>query len=484
MVSDQEAVMRKGDLKRISVFIASPGDLAPERKIFKDTIDALNAGFADGAGVEFVPIGWEDVLAETGRRPQAVINRELDQCDLFILALHRRWGQDAPDSKFSSYTEEEFQLAFRLWKKRKTPEVLVFFKTVDSASVADPGVQLKEVLHFRKKLEQGHATLIRSFNTDVDFGKEIDRHLRAFARGEYKDLGDDSPAIAFPKAEVTVLNKARREGAKRVEREEKQRSSAKRESYGKGKRASAAKADLRLVKAHQTDVTLARAAVDAARGGRIQDARILFAKATEDTTELSVLSVAAEFFRQIGDLDNASRLVQRQAAIARDRTIAARHYLALMPPGFTGSLMEQVMAQMVAQFPEELAAEIRSIAEEVYGGGKVERILLDLMVKYYTEGEIVQLARFLASPAGQSSLQKQPAMMMEMFEFGQREFQRVFSNRHPELAAGNDQLQSEPVGDANLLAAPAEQADQRPAGDADRQSLASTQGPDEARKAS
>jgi hypothetical protein len=472
--------MSKNDSKRISVFIASPGDLAPERKIFKDTIDALNAGFADGAGVEFVPIGWEDVLAETGRRPQAVINRELDQCDLFILALHRRWGQDAPDSKFSSYTEEEFQLAFSLWKKRKAPEVLIFFKTVDNASVADPGPELKKVLDFRKRLEQGHATLIRSFNTDVDFGKEIDRHLRAFARGEYRDLGDDSAAIAFPKAEVTVLNRARREGAKRVERQEKQSSPAKRGS-GKGKPASFGKADLSLVKASQTDLTLARAAVDAAKAGRIQDARILFAKATEDTTELSVLSVAAEFFRQVGDPDNASRLVQRQAAIARDRTIAARHYLALVPTGFTASLMEQVMDQMVAQFPEELAAEIRSITEEVYGGGKIERILLDLMVKHYTEGEIVQLARFLASPAGQSSLQKQPAIMIEMFQFGQQEFQRVFLQRHPEFAAEDDQGKGEPVNDAELLPAP--QADRRPAGAAERLSLAAVPEPEARRKA-
>ena len=70
--------MKKSEPRQISVFIASPGDLAPERKVFKDTIDDLNAGFADGAGVEFVPIGWEDVLAETGRRTQGVINRELD----------------------------------------------------------------------------------------------------------------------------------------------------------------------------------------------------------------------------------------------------------------------------------------------------------------------------------------------------------------------------------------------------------------------
>ena len=93
--------------KEIAVFIASPGNLVVERKVFKEMVDSLNGGFGDGAGVRFIPLGWEDVLAQTGRRAQAVINQDVDRCDLFILALHRRWGQSAPDSTFSSYNEPQ-----------------------------------------------------------------------------------------------------------------------------------------------------------------------------------------------------------------------------------------------------------------------------------------------------------------------------------------------------------------------------------------
>ena len=86
--------------RTISVFIASPGDLAGERRAFKKAIDQLNVGFGDGANVEFVPLAWEDTLASTGRRSQGVINQEIDKCDVFILAMHRRWGQEAPDAFF------------------------------------------------------------------------------------------------------------------------------------------------------------------------------------------------------------------------------------------------------------------------------------------------------------------------------------------------------------------------------------------------
>ena len=73
------------DVRTIRVFIASPGDLAVERAAFKDVIDELNSGFGDGAGVKFEALGWEDVLATTGRRSQGVINRDIDRCDVFVL---------------------------------------------------------------------------------------------------------------------------------------------------------------------------------------------------------------------------------------------------------------------------------------------------------------------------------------------------------------------------------------------------------------
>lgn len=55
------------------VFIASPGDLAVERRAFKDVLDELNAGFGDGLNITFEALGWEDTLASTGRRSLSVI---------------------------------------------------------------------------------------------------------------------------------------------------------------------------------------------------------------------------------------------------------------------------------------------------------------------------------------------------------------------------------------------------------------------------
>ena len=51
------------DIRTIKVFIASPGDLAVERRAFKEVLDKLNGDFADGAGVWFEVLDWEDVIA-------------------------------------------------------------------------------------------------------------------------------------------------------------------------------------------------------------------------------------------------------------------------------------------------------------------------------------------------------------------------------------------------------------------------------------
>jgi paraquat-inducible protein B len=150
-----------------------------------------------------------------------------------------------PDSKFSSYTEEEFNLALGLWKKKKSPEVLVFFKNVDRAYLADPGPELTKVLSFRKKLENGRAILIRIFNNEVEFGQEIDRHLRAFAHGEWDALRAELPGIKLSRFQVAALSKAERAGKKRIEQVQKRQTKGQTRSK---EVVATAKADLSLVK--------------------------------------------------------------------------------------------------------------------------------------------------------------------------------------------------------------------------------------------
>jgi hypothetical protein len=222
------------DVRTIRVFIASPSDLAVERRAFKDVIEDLNDGFGDGAEVKFEPLGWEDTLASTGRRSQGVINKEIDRCDVFILAMHRRWGREAPDAlSYSSYTEEEFHRALARWKKKRrgkphAPEISCrvgrasrptttakfavglddsTHPTSTSASMADPGPQLQKVLDFRKSLEDSRQVLYHGFANEAEFKAEVDRHLRTFSKGELPKADVSRDKVLLPIAGVAEVQK-------------------------------------------------------------------------------------------------------------------------------------------------------------------------------------------------------------------------------------------------------------------------------------
>jgi tetratricopeptide (TPR) repeat protein len=287
--------------RTIRVFLASPGDLAVERHAFKDQIDLLNLGFGDGANVQFVPLGWEDTLSTVGRRSQAVINEEIDRCDVFILAMHRRWGQPAEDAKpYSSYTEEEFHRALDRFKKTNSPEIFVFFKNVDTASMADPGEQLAKVLKFRRELENSRTVLYHFFADEGQFKDEVDKHLRAYAKGELPKADADREKIILPIEYIRRVEQAEAEAKTAAEQAE----SARR------------RADAEAARAAQLTLTLARKAAQAALDGRVEEARQDFAKALDGTTDLWVLYLAYEFYDRTGDLSAAEQMLERWLAIS------------------------------------------------------------------------------------------------------------------------------------------------------------------------
>ncbi|MHC4569963.1 MAG: tetratricopeptide repeat protein, partial [Planctomycetota bacterium] len=282
--------------RKISVFIASPGDLSTERRRFKDAIHQLNVGFGDGAGVEFEPLGWEDTLASTGRRNQSVINAEIDRCDVFILAMYRRWGQEAPDAEpYTSYTEEEFHRALERWKKDETPEIFVFFRRVDAASEADAGPQLKKVMDFRKQLEDTRQVLYHYFDTEQAFVDEIDRHLRAYVKGELPKADEQQDMVVLPLAAIEEVEKAKAAATEKAEEAARAHDDAE-------------KARLEI---EAMQLELAEDAARLSKEGKIEFAREKFSDLVAKTVDIQILYLGYEFFYRTGDLDSAFSVLKK-----------------------------------------------------------------------------------------------------------------------------------------------------------------------------
>ncbi len=310
----------------VKVFIASPGDLAVERRAFKEVVDELNKGFGRGAHVTFEPLGWEDALATTGRRSQSVINQDIDACDVFVLGMWRRWGQEAPDAApYFSYTEEEFYRALTRFERERKPTLFVFFRHIDPGQMADPGPQLEKVLAFRKKLEQTRTVLYRSFNDEKSFRSVIDEHLTAFVEGKCETMDGDRVLPIIPDSIQAELDKHRAAAQRAVDELEILRAEAKRaKEEAEQARADAKDATARADAAERVaeatsdaqSLGLAEDAAKAALDGRIEEARQGFAKALDGTTNLRILFLGFDFFRRIGELAEAEQLLRRWLAIA------------------------------------------------------------------------------------------------------------------------------------------------------------------------
>jgi tetratricopeptide (TPR) repeat protein len=178
--------------KVIRVFIASPGDLEAERHCFREIIDEVNRTKANSAGVQLEARGWEDTLPGRGR-PQKRINADIEECDLVVMLLWKRWG--TPTGKYSSGFEEEYELAKQVHEKHDTPETWLYFRKVPDDMLADPGEQLKQVLGFREKIVDERPCMYKAY--------EDEDHWERLFRENLSLWLDDIPPVA-PHTEIGI----------------------------------------------------------------------------------------------------------------------------------------------------------------------------------------------------------------------------------------------------------------------------------------
>ncbi len=185
----------------VKVFLASPGDLAEERKVAKAIIDEFNSQLADALGYQVELVGWEDTLPGVGR-PQAIINRDLDGCDLFVGMLWKRWGTPPATEPYTSGFEEEFKRSMERNSKEGRPEINLLLKDLDDASLADPGDHLKKVIAFKDQVFAEKKLLAKTFSDVRDFEGTFRKCIQGYviALAE-KDKTSESEKEQGPAAE-------------------------------------------------------------------------------------------------------------------------------------------------------------------------------------------------------------------------------------------------------------------------------------------
>lgn len=154
----------------IPVMLASPGDVAEERRIIREVIHEWNDINSAFSKVMLIPIGWESHTSpELGMRPQELINqRLLIDCDLLIGAFWTRLGSPTGDE--ASGTVEEIHKHLKAGK----PAMIYFSSKPVVLDTVDMD-QYDALKAFKQEcMQQG---LIENFNDPVDFKHKLYKQL-------------------------------------------------------------------------------------------------------------------------------------------------------------------------------------------------------------------------------------------------------------------------------------------------------------------
>jgi hypothetical protein len=178
----------------ITVFVASPGDVAEERARLEHAIAELNRTWSKALGVRIELVRWEThAYPGVGVDAQDVINQEIPtDYDIFIGIMWCRYG--TPTKRAGSGTEEEFRRAKEKYDSNPgSMKLMMYFKNAPIAPRDINPTQLAAVDTFREALgEQG--VLWWQFNDADEFEKHIRFHLSRQIQAWKETLGTPSPS--------------------------------------------------------------------------------------------------------------------------------------------------------------------------------------------------------------------------------------------------------------------------------------------------
>lgn len=167
----------------LQVFVASPGDVAEERRILESVITETNKIWSSNLNLTFELVKWEtDVHPSFSSDPQAVINEQIgEDYDVFIGIFWCRLGSATPRAPSGSV--EEFERALLRYKTSggQYPKVMVYFKDAPISPSKIDSTQVQKVHEFKESLsEMGGLYFV--FEDSAGFEASLRAHLTAIAQ--------------------------------------------------------------------------------------------------------------------------------------------------------------------------------------------------------------------------------------------------------------------------------------------------------------
>ncbi|MDH7461125.1 DUF4062 domain-containing protein [Chitinophagaceae bacterium 26-R-25] len=191
------------NVKRIRIFLASPGDVAEERDQLPKVVQEINliiSAIAPEKKIILDLIRWEtNTFPALGDGAQPVINTQLPDYDIFIGMMWKRFG--TPTKVAGSGTEEEFSHAFEKWEQNNAFPVLFYFcqNATSLPGSLEEIDQLRKVIEFKMRLL--NKGLIWEYKDQKTFADVIRPHL-VMTIGKMLSTTDKTATAAIKQAQT------------------------------------------------------------------------------------------------------------------------------------------------------------------------------------------------------------------------------------------------------------------------------------------
>ena len=184
----------------LRILVASPSDTKDERDLLRQVIREWNDDHTEDTGTVLLPVLWEThAVPEMGGRPQALLNRQFEKCDVLVGAFWTRLG--TPTGEEPSGTVEEI----RKFLKDGKP-VLLYFSDQPAAPSTVDTAQMNALRDFQEECKR--EGVVFTYDSLDALERLASEHLNRLVRDRF---GVPVPDQARPGAGAQVVARVERE---------------------------------------------------------------------------------------------------------------------------------------------------------------------------------------------------------------------------------------------------------------------------------
>jgi len=156
-------------VEKLKIFLASPSDVAKERKYVEEVIDEINRTIAPSKSVILELISSKHTLPGYGQDGQSVLNKQMGTMKEYEIFLGIMWSRvGTPTQRAESGTIEEFQRAVRANKNHNKPEIWFYFRKLEAhLETTEKLEEAKKVVTFKEKVQR--KALTHDYNNPSQF---------------------------------------------------------------------------------------------------------------------------------------------------------------------------------------------------------------------------------------------------------------------------------------------------------------------------